>query len=378
MKNVMTRLLVGTKKGAFFLYSDRRRDKWKLESSHFIGEIINHVVLDPRNSQTMLVAARTGHLGPTVFRSTDLGKTWKEAIRPPAFPKKQKGMGKAVQQVFWLTPGHPSEPGVWWAGIVPHGLFYSEDNGQNWEEVGSFRKYLERLAQKEGFIGEPPGGGPIIHSIRIDPRDAKHMYVGVSSGGVFESKDRGKTWKPLNQGVVADYLPPPTDGSWHEYGQDPHHLAMHPLYPDRLYQQNHCGVYRLDRPGAQWTRIGDHLPKEVGDIGFPIVLHPKDPETIWVFPMDGTSVWPRTSPGGKPAAFKSSNGGKTWKRQSTGFPKEHGYFTTLRQGFVCDQHDPVGLYLGLSSGEVWASADEGDSWRQIAQHLPYILCVEAV
>lgn len=342
MKNT-TRLLVGTKKGAFF-FSDGKREQWKLDASHFFGQVINHIVLHPRNNQTMLIAARTGHLGPTVFCSSDAGKTWKEATRPPAFPKAKTGMGKAVQQVFWLTPGHPSEPKIWWAGIVPQGLFYSEDGGQSWEEVVTFSKYLEKLAQKEGFIEEPPGGGPIIHSIRIDPRDAKHMYLGVSSGGVFETRDRGKTWKPLNQGVAADFLPPPTDGSWHEYGQDPHHLAVHPHYPDRLYQQNRCGVYRLDRPSTQWVRIGDNLPKEVGDIGFPIVVHPKDPDTLWVFPMDGTSVWPRTSPGGKPAAFKSSNGGKSWKRQAKGFPKEHGYFTTLRQGFVCDQHDPVGLW----------------------------------
>lgn len=377
MKNHTTRLLVGTKKGAFFFRSDADRTTWRLESNPFFGEIINHAVLDPRDRQTLLVAARTGHLGPTVFRSEDGGESWVEALRPPAFPKADSGGGKAVQQVFWLSPGHPSEPGVWWAGVVPGGLFRSEDGGRNWEEVAAFNRYLERLAQREGLVGEPPGGGPIVHSVRIDPRDARHMYLGVSTGGVFETRDQGHTWRPLNAGVVADYLPPPADGPWHEYGQDPHHLAIHPLFPDRLYQQNHCGVYRLDRPDEEWTRIGDNLPREVGDIGFPVVVHPRDPDTVWVFPMDGTSVWPRTSPGGRPAAFRSTDGGKSWERQANGFPQEHGYFTTLRQAFVCDRHNPVGLYLGLSCGEVWASTDEGDTWAQIAAHLPYVLCVEA-
>jgi photosystem II stability/assembly factor-like uncharacterized protein len=377
MKKSSVRLLVGTKKGAFFYRSDASREKWKLEASPFFGEIINHAVLDPRDGKTILIAARTGHLGPTVFRSSD-AKTWQEASQPPAFPKATNPKkGKSVQQVFWLSPGHPSEPAVWWAGIVPGGLFCSEDGGQHWEEVTAFSRYLERLSKKEGLIGEPPGGGPIVHSIRIDPRDAQHMYVSVSSGGVFESKDRGKTWQPLNQGLVADYLPPPPAGPWYEYGQDPHNLGMHPLNPDRLYQQNHCGVYRLDRAEGVWSRIGDNLPKEVGDIGFGIVLHPKDPDTVWVFPMDGTSVWPRTSPGGKPAVFKSTNAGASWKRQAGGFPKANAHFTALRQAFVCDQQDPLGLYLGTSSGEVWASRDEGASWQQIAQHLPYILCVEA-
>lgn len=368
------KLLVGTKKGLFVYTSDRGRNKWKLSGRHFFGEIVNHAVLDPRDQKTVLVAARTGHLGPTVFRSADRGKTWKEAASPPCFPKAPQGQtGKTVGTVFWLTPGHPSEPGVWYAGTTPHALFRSEDGGGSWTEVAELRAYIELLAKKEGFIGETPGGA-ITHSIRIDPRDAKHMYVGLSTGGVFETKDQGRNWKPLNENVLADFLPE----KYPEYGQDPHDLDIHPLFPDRLYQQNHCGIYRLDKPGARWTRIGKSMPKKVGDIGFPIVLHPRDPDIIWVFPMDGTDVWPRTSPGGKPAAYISNNGGTTWKRQDRGFPKENGYFTVMRQAFNADSLDPVGLYLGTSSGEVWASKNGGESWRQIASHLPYILSVEAL
>ncbi|RPJ59305.1 MAG: glycosyl hydrolase, partial [Acidobacteria bacterium] len=143
-------------------------------------------------------------------------------------------------------------------------------------------------------------------------------------------------------------------------------------------QQNHCGVYRLDRPGARWERIGKNLPATVGDIGFPMVVHPRDPDTAWVFPMDGTAVWPRTSPGGRPAAYRTQDGGRTWVRQADGFPEQQAWFTVLRQGMTCDREDPVGLYIGTTAGEVWASTDEGEHWRQIASHLPQVLAIEAV
>ena len=158
------------------------------------------------------------------------------------------------------------------------------------------------------------------------------MYIGMSSGGIFESTDRGADWKPLNHGVRADFLPDPNA----EFGHDPHCLRLHPLLPDRLYHQNHTGIYRLDRPADRWTDIGASMPKSVGSIGFPMVLHPRDPDTLWVFPMDGTSVWPRVSPGGKPAAYRSVNGGKTWQRQATGLPKSQAWWTVKRQAMTAD------------------------------------------
>jgi hypothetical protein len=153
---------------------------------------------------------------------------------------------------------------------------------------------------------------------------------------------------------------------------------MSPANPDRLYQQNHCGVYRLDRPGVTWDRIGRKLPPKVGDIGFPIVAHPRDPDTVWVFPMDGTEVWPRTSPGGKPATFVSRDGGRSWTRQAKGFPGEQGYFTVFRQAMKCDTAPSVSLYLGTTHGEIWRGRDEGESWTRIADHLPRILSLEVV
>jgi hypothetical protein len=287
-------LWVGTRKGAFSLSSDGRRDRWELSAPIFLGHIVYHVISDPREPKHLVMAARTGHLGPTMYWSDDFGKSWQEAKQPPAFPKLEPPeQGRVVNHTFWLTAGHPSEPGVFYAGTCPHGLFRSEDGGMTWEGVAGFNDHPMRVT----WGGQDQGGtpdGPRTHSILIDPRDAAHMYIGLSSGGVLESTDRGTNWRPINAGCAADFLPDPNP----EYGHDPHCVRLHPLDPDTLYQQNHCGIYRMQRSQERWERIGDNMPKQVGDIGFPIVLHPRDPAKAWVFPMDGTQVWPRTSPGG--------------------------------------------------------------------------------
>jgi hypothetical protein len=363
-----TTLLVGTRKGAFLL-SSRDRSKWDLSPPIFLGHIIYHMVADPRNSSVVLMAAKTGHLGPTVFRSMDGGKEWKEAATPPAFPKVPEGeKGRAVDNVFWVTPGHESQPGVWYAGTAPPGLFRSENNGETWEPVSGFNDHTEYGAWTES--GATPGG-QFLHSIVIDPRDPKHMYFGISVGGVFESLDAGASWAPLNKGCAADFMPDPNA----DYGHDPHCVVLHPLSPDRLYQQNHCGIYRLDRPSNEWLRIGKNMPEEIGDIGFPVVMHPRDPNCVWVFPMDGTEVWPRTSPGGKPATFVTRDAGKTWTRQDGGLPASDAYFTVKRQAMAADTGEPVGLYFGTTGGEVWASSDEGANWSCIARYLPEIYSI---
>jgi photosystem II stability/assembly factor-like uncharacterized protein len=213
--------------------------------------------------------------------------------------------------------------------------------------------------------------GEFLHSILVDPRDARHLYVAISIGGVFESTDGGRDWAPLNAGIAADFLPDPTVA----FGHDPHRVAMHARHPDRLYQQNHCGIYRLDRPGDRWVRIGEAMPKSVGDIGFPIVLHPTDPDVAWVVPMDGTTVWPRTSIGGKPAVYQTRNGGRSWRRQARGLPPRNAWFTVLRQAMCTDNRDTPGLYFGTTAGEVWSSPNGGETWRCIAAHLPEIYSV---
>lgn len=372
-------VLVGTKKGLWILRADAKRKTWKTEGPHFLGCVINHAVVDPRDQKTILVAMRTGHLGPTIYRSTNGGKKWEE--QTTALPKFKAGEAipghpekkpRVVEHIFWIEPGAPSEKGVWYAGTSPAGLFRSSDNGSTWEPVSGWNDH-PKMAEWIGYEGVPDVGHP-VHSICVDPRDPAHLYIGISCGGAFESTDRGASWKPINRGCAADFMPKELQETA-ETGHDPHCMRQHPLNPDRLYQQNHCGIYRIDRPGERWERIGRAMPKSVGDIGFPMVLHPRDPDTVWVFPMDGGTVWPRVSPGGKPAAFKTKNAGKTWIRQNAGMPAEQGWFTVKRQAFSSDSNDPLGLYFGTTSGEVWASSNEGDSWKCIAAHLPHIYSV---
>ncbi len=224
-----TVVLVGTRKGLFVLIADAKREKWRAEGPHFLGQIVNHAVLNSATG-TILVAARAGHLGPTVFRSTDAGKSWKEAASPPAFPKSGDGYGWSVGHVFWLSKGHKSEPKVWYAGTSPHGLFRSDDDGVTWQSVDGFNLHPDR-AKWLGGSQEAPPDGATLHSINVDPFDKKHIYVGMSSGGVFESIDAGATWKPLNRGCVADFLPDPNA----EYGHDPHCVRVHPKVKDVVY-----------------------------------------------------------------------------------------------------------------------------------------------
>ena len=410
-------LLVGTRKGAFLLNSSDNRKTWQISDPIMLGHIIYHVVADPRDRKHVVMAAKAGHLGPTVYHSADGGKSWTESKTPPQFPKalceggevpenspkhstegstesgtessteSQKpdpekdvvhpsaettapgsAKARAVESVFWLTPGHASEPGKWYAGTAPAGMFISNDHGQTWEPVSGFNDHP--MYSKWTKDGATPGG-LLLHSINIDPRDKNHLYIGISVGGVFESTDGGKDWTPLNRGQQAEFLPDQAA----EWGQDPHCIVMHPKNPDRLYQQNHCGIYRLDRPSNTWERIGKNMPSDVGDIGFPIVLDPKNPDKAWVFPMDGSDVWPRTSPGGKPAVYMTDDAGKSWKRQDAGLPASKAYFTVKRQAMCGDSEDSVGLYFGTSQGEIWASDDNGDNWKCLVSYLPEIYSI---
>ncbi len=366
-------VMLATRKGAWLYHGDAARKTWRADGPHFLGHIVSHLVLDPRDGKTLLAAAKTGHLGPTVFRSTDRGRTWKEAARPPAFAKAAEGKdGRTVDHTFWLTPGHAGQPDVWYAGTSPQGLFRSEDGGITWEPFSSinddsqYRKWM-------GTVQDGTPDGPKLHSIIVDPRDPAHLYFGMSGGGMHESLDEGRSWAPILKGLEVVEGFDPAEATFH----DPHCVRLCPSNPDRLYQQNHCGIYRLDRPSDEWVRVGKSMPKEVGDIGFPMVVHPRDADTVWVFPMDGTSVWPRTSPEGKPAVYATRNGGKTWQRFDAGLPGKQAWWTVKRQAMTADASDPVGLYLGTTSGELWMSRDEGRRWACIAQHLPEIYAVEA-
>ncbi len=369
-------LLVATRKGAWLFHGDAKRKAWVTDGPHFLGHTLSHLRLDPRDGRTLLAAAKTGHLGPTIFRSTNLGKTWKEAKQPPAFAAPTNGLpARSVDHTFWLTPGHASERDTWYAGTSPQGLFRSEDGGNTWAPLSSvnddpqFREWM-------GTVQDGTPDGPKLHSVIVDPLDAAHLMFGMSGGGVHESFDGGRSWQALVRGMEVVGGFDPTTNTFH----DPHCVRQCPTMPTRLYQQNHCGIYRMDRTGnpAQdsWQRIGRKMPKRVGDIGFPMVVHPHDANVAWVFPMDGSDVWPRTSPAGQPAAYMTRNAGRTWQRLDQGLPEAQAWWTVKRQAMTADTQPVPALYLGTTGGELWIGRDEGARWSNIARHLPEIYAVE--
>jgi hypothetical protein len=369
-------ILVATRKGAWLYHGDARRKAWVADGPHFLGHTVSHVQCDPRDGHTLLAAAKTGHLGPTIFRSTNLGRTWKEAQQPPAFANATSGLpGRSVDHTFWLTPGHASVPGSWYAGTSPQGLFHSQDGGDRWQPLPSvnddpqFREWM-------GTVQDGTPDGPKLHSVIVDPRDPAHLYFAMSGGGVHESRDAGGSWSTLIQGLEVVEGFDAATVTFH----DPHCVRLCPGQPDRLYQQNHCGIYRMDRTGNAaadtWQRIGRKMPKRVGDIGFPMVVHPREPDTAWVFPMDGTTVWPRTSPQGRPAAFITRNAGRSWQRLDQGLPESQAWWTVKRQAMTADALATPALYLGTTSGELWIGRDEGARWSNIARNLPEIYAVE--
>jgi photosystem II stability/assembly factor-like uncharacterized protein len=370
-------LLVATRKGAWIFHGDARRKTWAADGPHFLGHTISHVKLDPRDGRTLLAAAKTGHLGPTIFRSTDFGKSWKEAKQPPAFAKPGNGLpARSVDHTFWLTPGHASERDTWYAGTSPQGLFRSEDGGVTWAPLPSVNDDPQ-LREWMGTVQDGTPDGPKLHSITVDTRDPAHLLFAMSGGGVHESRDAGRSWRTLIKGLEVVEGFDPNTVTFH----DPHCVRQCPSQPGRLYQQNHCGIYRLDGWGeaagdGTWQRIGRKMPKRVGDVGFPMVLHPRDADTAWVFPMDAATVWPRTSPDGKPAAYVTRNGGRSWQRLDQGLPAQQAWWTVKRQAMTADAQATPALYLGTTSGELWIGHDEGARWSNIARHLPEIYALE--
>ena len=367
--------MVATRKGAWLYRADADRERWAVDGPHFLGHVVTHLQLDPRDGRTLLAAVKTGHLGPTIFRSADLGRTWAEASQPPKFAQDVNGLpNRSVDHTFWLTPGHPAERGTWYAGTSPQGLFRSDDGGDTWVPLPG----VNDAPALRGIMGAEQDGtpdGPKLHSVIVDPDDADHLLFGMSSGGVHESHDGGRTWQARVEGLEVVEGFDPATLTFH----DPHCVRLAPAAPGRpprLWQQNHCGIYRLDRPGHRWERVGRAMPPDVGDVGFPMVVHPRDPDVAWVFPMDGNTVWPRTSPGGRPAAYVTGDAGASWQRLDDGLPEGQAWWTVKRQAMTVDAEAVPALYLGTSSGEFWIGRDEGRRWNLVARHLPEIYAVE--
>ncbi|MFD6860974.1 WD40/YVTN/BNR-like repeat-containing protein [Streptomyces diastaticus] len=352
-------LAVGTRKGLFL--GRRRAGAWEFEGPYFTSEAVYAVGLDTRGPvPRVLVGADSAHWGPSVFRSDDLGASWQEPASPTVrFPE---GTGASLERLWQLQPAGPEAPGVVYAGAEPAALFASRDGGDTFALV---RSLWERPTRSRW---QPGGGGEGLHTVVTDPRDADALTVAVSAAGVFRSRDGGASWAPSNRGISADFLPGPDP----EFGQCVHKIARDAADPDRLYLQNHWGVYRSDDAGAHWSDIGGALPS---DFGFTVLAHPSRADTAYVFPIAADSD--RVPAGHRCRLFRTTDGGAHWEPLSRGLPTEDHYGTVLRDALCTDGADPAGMYFGNRNGELYASADEGESWRQLAAHLPDVLCVRA-
>ena len=353
--NEKIELLIGTKKGAFILDSDAGRRQWRVRGPFCESWPIHHVVR--ASDGTLYAAGGNAWYGPSIFRSEDDGATWTQSSAGMTYGDEDP----KITTVWNVTPSADGK--TLYAGVEPAGLFRSDDRGETWAHVAGLREHPSRPDW------QPGAGGLILHSIALDRGDPDHLWVGISSVGTFETTDGGKTWQTRNNGVRADFYPgPPPD-----FGQCVHKLLVDPTDPKRLIQQNHCGVYRSDDSGASWTEITNNLPS---DFGFPMGVNPNRPETLWVIPHTGPGEG-RTMIDGHAAVWRSRDRGDSWTKLDSGLPSENAYLTVLREAMGVDRLDPVGVYFGTSTGQVFGSADEGDHWALLADFLPDVWSVEA-
>lgn len=353
-----TLMLVGTRKGLWIGTSDDGR-AWSWGRPLFPMEEVYSCMIDTRGEQPrLLVGSGSPHWGPHVYRSDDLGETWAETPNILTLPE---DAGVGVQQVWQLWPGADSEPDVVYAGTQPSALFRSEDRGETFELVGSLWDHPHRTQWGAGF------GGQAIHTILPHPTDASRMLVAMSTGGVYRTDDARRTWTPANQGIVADFMP--EGQQYPEFGQCVHKVTRHPDHPERLFAQNHGGVYRSDDGADSWVSIGKALPS---DFGFPVVVHPREPETVFVFPNGaGDSRFP---PDGRALVWRSRDAGGSWESLGDGLP-EPFYSAVLRDAMTADQEG--GIYLGTRVGNVFASTDDGGSWQEVLKNVPDVVVVRA-
>jgi hypothetical protein len=313
-----------------------------------------------RETPRVLVGTMSSHFGPQVLRSDDLARTWTEtpngAISFPA------DTGASLERVWQLAPAPAEQPDVVYAGTEPSALFKSTDGGETFTMMRSLWDHPHREEWGAGF------GGQAIHTILPHPTDAAKLTVAMSTGGVYQTEDGGSSWHPANKGVKAYFFPDP----WPEFGQCVHKVARHPSRPERMYLQNHHGVYRTDNEGESWESIADGLPS---DFGFAMVVDPHDSDTIYNFPLIADSQ--RIPPEARPRVWRSRNGGDDWEALGKGLPENGFYAAVMRDGMCADGADPTGLYFGTRDGCVYASRDGGDSWTEIASHLPDVMCVKA-
>jgi photosystem II stability/assembly factor-like uncharacterized protein len=360
-------LCIGTKKGLFVAEGSKKRSKFELRGPFGPGVAVYSAMVDTRGTPRVLASSCNSFFGMKLLRSNDLGKTFKETKSAPAFPKDD---GRALANIWSLAAGE-GKKGLY-AGVEPASLFHSSDGGDSWELVPGISNHAHAKEWQPGF------GGLCLHTI---VRDGKRMHLGISTGGHYLSEDGGKTFHASNKGVGAGFNPDP----YPEFGQCVHKIARHADAPGRLYMQNHggwsewtgpggkrpdIGVLRSDDHGKSWRSIAKGLPT---DFGFPIVVHPNDPDTVYVMPLEPMT---RTCPGGRPAVWRSENGGDSWSKLTKGLPKKQSYFTILRDALDVDTLKSPALYFGTTTGQLWLGHDGGEEFECLFDSLPPITCVK--
>ncbi len=349
-------LIVGTVKGVFLYHSDEARQEWRLTGPHLGGWEIFGVCGDPRSSR-IFVGTSTFQTGPTIRVSSDLGATWTPVKRDPQMPDDSKA---ELKHIWQIVPGHPSQPGTWYAGVDDAALFVSRDDGDTWDEVTGLTNHPTRLIWQPGY------GGLCLHSIIVDPTNAQRLWVGISAVGVFRTDDGGTTWTLCNNGlpnIAPDFLTEPC-------GRCVHKLVLDPSRPGALAMQFHGGVYLSDNAGDSWTRVSAGMPH---DFGFPMAATPEG--GLFVIPLIADQN--RVVPDGALKVWRTRDHGRTWRAMTNGLPQKEHYVGVLRDGMTADSLTPAGVYFGTTSGEVYFSSDDGEHWTQLPGALPRITNVKA-
>jgi photosystem II stability/assembly factor-like uncharacterized protein len=363
------RILVGTRKGAFVLTSDGKRKRWDVGGPFFAGWEIHHVKGSPVDPDRLYAAQSSGWFGQLIQRSNDGGKTWEAVGNRFAY---EGAVGDHLwydgtprpwkfAKVWHLEPS-PTERDTLHAGVEDAGLFRSTDGGQSWHELAGLRTH----GSAPGW--QPGAGGMCLHTVVVDKEHPGRMFVAISAAGAFRTDDAGKTWRPINRGLKSEGLPDPKA----EVGHCVHRIAMHPARPDVLFMQKHWDVMRSDDAGESWREVSGNLPT---DFGFPIEVHAHEPDTVYVVPIKSDSE--HFPPDGRLRVYRSRSGGNEWEPLSEGLPQRDCYVNVLREASAVDSLDPCGVYFGTTGGQVYASADAGDSWAPIVRDLPAVLSVEA-
>jgi serine/threonine protein kinase len=352
-------LLVGTTKGAFFLQSNAKRTRWKVGGPYFHGQAVYAMAYDWRAGQHRVWASTQGIWG-TMLRSTnDFGKSWTSPQDAPIrFPSES---GLSLKNIWQISLGRPDEPEVLYCGVEPAALFETGDTGDTWSLVRGLFDHPHRHRWM------PSIGGLALHTIVLDPTNSQRMYVAISAGGVYRTNDGGNTWTAQNRGIRATFMP----NKYPEFGQCVHKIVMHPIRPERLFLQNHWGLYRSDDHGENWTDIANGVPS---DFGFAMVMHPRNPDYVYIVPVESDEF--RCACDGRLRVYRTRNAGYSWEPLMRGLPQKGAHETILRDAMTADSYDPMGIYFGTRSGKLFGSNDEGKTWQKILDGLPPIACIK--